>query len=131
MMVANRHDPPEPPGDGGGPWLPGDGAPPARWLTFRSARGPEEVSERVRQALAVSGREGRDSVTGVRTRDGYVLRMTFGRKRVTAEVRLHGWEGGTQVHVTVPGDVRLSAAQMRRCAACVASIVGEEVAQDL
>jgi hypothetical protein len=127
-MTVDRHEPPEPPGDGGGSWLPGDGAPPARWLTFRSARPPESVNERVREALAVSKREGRDSVTGVRTRDGYILRLGIGRRHVTAEVRLSGWEGGTQVHVMLPGDVRLSASQMQKCAVLVASIVGQEAA---
>ena len=96
---------------------------PARWWTFTSSHAPEAVEKVIAQALAVSPRQGKDAIVGSRVHDGYVLRLRAGRKEVAVELRVTGWEGGTQIHVTLPGGMRVARAE--ECAARVQSLLGE------
>ena len=124
------HHPIEPPHisvDSGKAWT--DNRPePAHWLTFSSGQPAEALVGRILESLAVSPREGKASILGVRTRDGFVFRMKLGRKQVAAEARLTPWEGGTQLHVTLP-DVKLSEARLQECAARLQSLLGDAAVQ--
>jgi hypothetical protein len=85
-----------------------------RWRTL-SVGAPVEA---VREALARSLRRGKSlpalAVTGRPLRDGFVLRCTIAKKPLGAQIALAGWEGGTQVHLSVLADQDPSESELER-----------------
>jgi len=85
-----------------------------RWRTL-SVGAPVEA---VREALARSLRRGKSlpalAVTGRPLRDGLVLRCTIAKKPLGAQIALAGWEGGTQVHLSVLADQNPSESELER-----------------
>ena len=97
----------------------------ARWRTLSVAAPVEEVREAL--ALALVGRKpvGGLSVKGLPTRAGFVLQCTLRRKSLGAELELAGWEGGTQLHLSVPSDEKPSAAQLAKIVGWVERVLAE------
>ena len=84
-----------------------DQGPATRWNTLASPLSIDVVKERIRRALErrqpfahsvpLSGSEG--------TR-GFLLKFEAGARILVGEVTLAGWDGGTQVHVAAPAEVK-------------------------
>lgn len=82
-----------------------DGAQGAKWRTISVAA----LSEPVRDALNRALRRGvilpafpELSVKGITTRQGFVLEVTKGRRRIGVELALSEFEGSTRVQISVP-----------------------------